>query len=289
MGWRTVVIEKPCKLSYCNGHMLVRGEKDVSVYVQEMDSLIVATTQCVASMVLLCELLKNKVNVFFCDEKHNPHSQIVPLYGCHNSSGKIAEQLLWDEETKAETFKLIVKRKILNQSAMLKKAGMERESLMLTEYADDVRSGDSTNREGFAAKVYFNALFGMEFSRSQTCAVNAALDYGYAILLSCFNREVVSAGYLTQSGIKHCNEFNNFNLSCDLIEPFRVIIDDYVYFNHPDNTLTGEYKRALIGLMQKRIMLEKEYYLSDAIGIYVRRMTQAIRDGNVGSVVQYAF
>lgn len=59
MGWRTVVIESPCRLSYKNEHTLIRGEKDISVYIPEIDTLLVATTQCVTSAVLICELLKN--------------------------------------------------------------------------------------------------------------------------------------------------------------------------------------------------------------------------------------
>ena len=58
---------------------------------------------------------------------------------------------------------------------------------------------DSTNREGHAAKVYFNALFGMSFTRSADTPVNAALNYGYSIILSAFNREVAAADILRSS------------------------------------------------------------------------------------------
>ena len=40
------------------------------------------------------------------------------------------------------------------------------------------------------AKVYFNGLFGMEFTRSADTVTNSALNYGYALLLSVFNREI---------------------------------------------------------------------------------------------------
>ncbi len=289
MGWRTVVIESPCRLSYKNEHMLIRGEKDISVYIPEIDTLLVATTQCVTSAVLICELLKNKVNVVFCDEKHDPSSQLISLAGSYNSSGKIAEQMAWTSENKAAAFGAVIRRKILNQAAMLKKAAKHKESEMLIAYASDLQENDATNREGFAAKVYFNSLFGPDFTRDRTCTVNAALNYGYTVLLSCFNREVVSAGYLTQLGIRHRNDMNPFNYSCDLIEPFRVIVDEYVYFSPPGAFLTSEYKRQLVSLLQKKVKLEKEYYLSDAIGIFVRRMSQAVRDGNVAGVVQYEF
>jgi CRISPR-associated endonuclease Cas1 subtype II len=85
--------------------------------------------------------------------------------------------------------------------------------------------GDKTNREGHAAKVYFNALFGKDFSRKQLNDINAGLNYGYSIILSMFSREIVKNGCITQIGIKHSNYFNQYNLASDLMEPFRVIID----------------------------------------------------------------
>lgn len=269
--------------------MLIRGEKDISVYIPEIDTLLVATTQCVTSAVLMCELLKNKVNIVFCDEKHNPFSQLLSLAGSYNSSGKIAEQMAWTTENKTAAFDALIRQKILNQASMLKKAEKHAESEMLIGYAADLKENDVTNREGFAAKVYFNSLFGPDFTRDRICSVNAALNYGYTVLLSCVNREVVAAGYLTQLGIHHRNDMNSFNYSCDLIEPFRVIVDEYVYFSPPDSFLTSEYKREIVSLLQKKVKLEKEYYLSDAIGIFVRRMSQAVRDGNISAVVQYEF
>lgn len=287
MGWRTVIIEKPCRLSYRNAHMIVRGETDTEVYIQEIDSIVIETTQCVMSAVILQELINNKVNIIFCDSKHNPHSQLLSLYGCYNSSKKIAEQVSWSEENKELAVQILIRQKILNQSALLKKVGKIKESEMLVGYAKDIQQDDKTNREGFAAKVYFNALFGKEFIRETPCLINSALDYGYIVLLGCFNREVVANGYLTQFGVKHCNEFNPFNLSCDLIEPFRVIIDDFVFFNPPKEELDSQYKHSLVSVLQKKVLYEKEYYLTDVVGVFVRRMMSAIANGALGSVPQY--
>ncbi len=75
-----------------------------------------------------------------------------------------------------------------------------------------IRTLDSTKREGHAAKVYFNALFGMDFTRADDNPINAALNYGYSMILSAINREITAAGYLTQIGIFHQNTFNPFNL-----------------------------------------------------------------------------
>lgn len=149
---------------------------------------------------------------------------------------------------------------------------------MLEKYIDEVEFYDSTNREGHAAKVYFNALFGKDFSRSDDSNLNAALNYGYSILLSSINRQVVSNGYITQIGIFHDNMFNQFNLSSDLIEPWRAIVDDYVY-NSVKKIFDQEQKFELINLLNKEITIDnKRTRVNQAIDIYVRSIFDALNN-----------
>ena len=159
---------------------------------------------------------------------------------------------------------------------------------MLFSYAEEVAPKDVTNREGFAAKVYFNALFGNDFIRGARDPLNYALDYGYTVLLSCFNREVVSCGYLTQLGLGHKNEFNPFNFSCDLIEPFRVIVDEFIYAVKP-TVFDTEYRRKLVKLLSRKIRYGKEYYLTDAISVYVRNVAECIKSGDMEKLKLYEF
>ena len=108
----------------------------------------------------------------------------------------------------------------------------------------------------------------MDFSRSAEVPVNAALNYGYSILLSAFNREIVANGYFTQLGICHNNMFNQFNLSSDLMEPFRVLVDRYVYFMKLDK-FTSEEKQKLINLLNDEVIIDtKRNYVNNAIKIY---------------------
>ena len=127
----------------------------------------------------------------------------------------------------------IVSEKIRNQQRFLEDLG-KKENVMLAEYIKEIQPGDTTNREGHAANVYFNAVFGMDFSRSLDIPINAALNYGYGIILSTFNREIVSNGYITQLGLFHDNMFNQFNLGSDLMEPFRILVDRKVYEMKPE-------------------------------------------------------
>ena len=171
---------------------------------------------------------------------------------------------------------------------LLRKYGFDDRAEMLEEYVAEIELDDVGNREGHAAKVYFNTLFGKEFNRDKDCFVNAALNYGYSIVLSDINRAVVACGRSTQIGINHRNEFNEFNFSCDLIEPFRVIVDEYV-FNQGARKFDKDYKFALVGLLNKRVKLDREYSLHDAIGVYVKNVTDSLDKSRSDTLLLYKF
>lgn len=257
MGWRSIIVDTPSKISFKNNYIVITGTDNHMIHISEIDLLMVSTTQATMTAHALCELNKAKVRTVFCDEKRNPYGEITGYYGCHNVSKKTSLQIKWDDIGKTAMFTNIIRQKIKNQSALLAKLGMIYQSETLSLYVEELQPNDITNREGFAAKVYFNALFGKEFTRGEFNETNAALDYGYTILLSAINRAVVNCGCLTQLGLKHCNEYNQFNLSCDIIEPFRVIVDEYVYENF-GRILDKDYKFELVNLLNKQVIFYKE-------------------------------
>jgi CRISPR-associated endonuclease Cas1 subtype II len=196
MSWRVVVVSKRCKLEYKLGYLVCRGEELKKVFIEEISTLIVESTAVALTTALLNELIKNKVNIIFCDEKHNPQSQLVSLYGRYDCSGILKKQLQWSDKATTDVWTMIVKLKIEKQMQFLQELNCEQAQL-LQGYIQDIQGGDLTNREGHSAKVYFNALFGIGFKRGDSTFVNSALNYGYAVLLSAFNREIVSLGYNT--------------------------------------------------------------------------------------------
>ena len=227
MSWRTVVVSSSAKLDYQLGFMVIRKQDVVKIHISEISVVLIETTAVSLTAALLSELTKKKVKVIFCDEKRNPSSELTPYYGCHDTSMKIRRQMEWTADTKAAVWTEIVSDKIRKQAEHLSEYDRD-EADMLFHYITEIHFGDETNREGHAAKVYFNALFGMDFSRSAENSTNAALNYGYGIILSAFNREIVANGYITQIGLFHDNMFNQFNLGSDLMEPFRPLVDQVV-------------------------------------------------------------
>lgn len=286
MSWRTVVVSSNAKLDYQIGYMVVRGEKTTKIHLNEIDMLIVESTAVSMTSYLLSELMKNKIKVVFCDEKRNPCSELVSYYGSHDTSSKIRKQIEWTKDDKDHIWTEIVSEKIKQQALMLQRYQKE-EANMLFEYMEEVEFGDITNREGHAAKVYFNTLFGKKFTRTDENPINAALNYGYGIILSIFNREIVSSGYLTQIGLFHDNMFNQFNLSSDLMEPFRPLVDQLVVELKPEKFETEE-KRKMLELLNKEVEIcGRMEVVTNAIKIYCRSVFDALNDRDISLIRFY--
>lgn len=286
MSWRTVVVSTHSKLEYKMGYLVCRNEQVQKVHLSEISTLIVESTAVSFTAALVCELIKNKISVVFCDEQHNPHSQLLPMNGSHDASKKLKAQIEWDESIRADVWTEIVANKIYQQAKHLKDLDCEQAQLLFS-YIEELQPCDASNREGHAAKVYFNAIFGLSFSRNKQCFINSALDYGYAIVLSAFNRTVVANGYNTQIGLFHRNEFNPFNFSCDLMEPFRIIVDRVV-FSMKGDVFDVESKRILQNIPNMKVFITgKEYSVIDAIGIYCKSVFNALCTGDLSQICFY--
>ncbi len=287
MSWRIVVISNSAKLEYKMDYMIVRQSEITKIHLSEISMLIVESTAVSLTAGLLSELTKRKIKVIFCDEKRNPSSELVSYYGSHDTSAKVRQQVGWTAEIKKMMWTEIVSEKIRNQQRFLEDLG-KKEKVMLTEYLKEIQPGDTTNREGHAAKVYFNAVFGMDFSRSLDIPINAALNYGYGIILSTFNREIVSNGYITQLGLFHDNMFNQFNLGSDLMEPFRILVDRKVYEMKPEK-FEEEEKLQLVNILNQEVTIDgKRNYVVNAIKIYCKSVFDAINDNDVSLIRFYS-
>lgn len=257
--------------------MLVRKEDDTAkVHLSEISSVILQTMQVNLSAYLLAELAKNKISLVICDDKSNPVGQYLPLHGAHNCSKRVIEQLAWGEPIKKRVWQRVVKDKIKQQARFLEERDYIKEARIAYSAGKEVRSGDTTNREAHVARIYFAGLFGTSFNRDLDCPINAALNYGYAILLSMVNREIVSRGFLTQYGICHRNEYNQFNLACDLMEPFRPAVDKVVVDSLAVD-FDSEMRRLLGGLANRGVYYRGgSYRLGSVVSLYIQDCLNAL-------------
>lgn len=285
MSFRTVVIEKRSKLDLRMGYLVIRQEDDIKrVFLDEINTLIVENPACCVTGCLLVELISRKIKVIFCDEKHSPCAELFPCYGHGEAAGKLQEQIHWDNEFCQTLWTCIVVEKIRNQALYLLEKSKNNEAEMLLGYIKDIQPGDSSNREGHAAKVYFNAILKNGCRRGDGSVIDSALNYGYSVLLSAISREIVSCGYSTQLGIAHHNTFNHFNLSCDLMEPFRVFVDRWVDACDFCNFESAEKHKILEIFNQPFYINGENRRLDDAIMIYTRSIFKAITNRDINQI-----
>lgn len=279
MSWRTIVISKRAKLDLQLGYMVVRSEEITKIVLSEIAVLLIESTAVSLTASLLAELIKRKVKVIFCDEKRNPLAKLIGYYGSHDTSNKVRKQIIWKQQIKEAIWTEIVCEKIKKQKEFLEFLEKE-EAKLLSLYLKEMNWNDETNREGHAAKVYFNALFGLGFTRTDDNYQNAALNYRYSILLSSFNREIVANGYLTQLGIFHDNMFNPFNLASDLMEPFRILVDREVY-KMEIYQFEQEEKKQLLNILNSEVLIDgRRQYVSNAIKIYTKSVFDALNEND---------
>ena len=288
MSWRTVIVTGCAKLDYKMDYLVVRKKDETyRIHLSEISNLIIESTGVSLTTMLMCELVKKKVKVVFCDEQHNPSSELTPYYGCHDTSVKIRYQIAWKNGIKSQVWTEIVSEKIRQQMEHLYDLDKIEQANLLGEYIKEIKIGDTTNREGHAAKVYFNGLFGLDFTRSEDNPINAALNYGYSIILACFNREIVANGYMTQLGLFHENQFNKFNLASDFMEPFRILVDRKVY-NMKMDCFEHDEKMEMYSILNDQVYIDgKLHYVNNAIKIYCKSLFDALNNRDISLIRMY--
>ncbi len=201
---------------------------------------------------LLVKLAENKIPFVVCGANHNPIAFLLPIDGNYRQGAVMDAQAAASLPLNKNLWKDVIKHKILMQAAVLKLYG--KDSLRLLNMAKNVRSGDTDNLEGQAARIYWNSLFGKDFKRDRNQnGINSLLNYGYTILRSATLRYIVSSGLHPTLGIHHQNYLNEARLADDLMEPFRPFVDALVYKLNADRLfeISSETKKILVSFLAR--------------------------------------
>ena len=279
-GWQIVSVDSRANLSLKDSNLIIKKDSgDNIVPLSQIKTLVINSQQCSLTVPLINELSNEGIKLILCDSKHNPCCEMLPKENGFSNPGIVIKQAKWDEYYKDQVWMDIVKNKIMCQINNLIEC-CSFYPVKMMDYYRNVTPGDKFNMEGQAARLYFNTLFGTGFNRRDLSDINGALNYGYTVLLSNINRIVSSHGYNLTLGINHHSMRNPYNLSCDIIEPFRVVIDKIVFHNQ-GRQLDNEYKAELISSLNKSIKYEgKEYKIDDAIEIYFKRIVDVLNNSN---------
>lgn len=284
MGFRSLLIENELKISLRLGNVVITKEgEDIWLPINDVNIIVVDTPKVTISSRILCALAEAGICIVICDHHHLP----VGYYGAydnHSRSSKILKMQI--EKSVADTdalWKEIVTAKIENQAEVITRLIGREAGDGIRRYISDIQPGDPSNREGHAARQYFNLYGGSGFSRrNDDMILNSGLNYGYAIVRSYLAKVCVSVGLNTQIGIHHRNEYNRFNLVDDLLEPIRPFVDLYVIqLMKEEEYFKPEHRRKLVNLLNHMVKYKnKKMYLSNALEDYVEQAANWFADSN---------
>ncbi len=282
MAFRVLLIENEVDVHLKLHNIVISkvGEEDIWIPVDDVSTIVLDNLMIRLTTRMLAQLAEAGVGVIVCDQEHLPIG-FYSGYDKHSRSSKVLGFQIRSDCLYDVVWARIVRSKIMNQMKALVALGKGEAEIYdrLQDFARNVVPGDITNRESYAAKVYFNTLMGVSFSRGNPdILLNSGLDYGYSIIRSYLARLCVAYGLNTQIGIHHRNEYNRFNLVDDLMEPFRPMVDIYAY-----EILEGEeyfkigHRRELVNVLNHTIRyMGKEMYLCNAMEEYVQQYASVI-------------
>ncbi|MCZ0703537.1 CRISPR-associated protein Cas1 [Natronobacillus azotifigens] len=291
MSWRIVYIEEAEEMKlYLDNLKVVKEDQEVLIPLSDIHTIIVDNSKTVVTGRLMNKLTDYHILLIFCDESHKPNVFSLGMYSHYRVYGVLNQQLKWDEHLRGEMWKKIVKLKIHNQMTILEYLDKDKDAIgKMNALSRDVAFADETNREGHAAKVYFNALFGDQFHRQQSAidAYNSALNYGYIVLRACFTKTIVAYGLHPAYGIGHRNQFNAFNLADDCMEIFRPVIDLWVYLTVSDTDfLDREMKQNLIRRLSAKVTIGGERHtVLNAIDLYIQSFIKSMNNEDLDKLV----
>lgn len=229
---RTLVFSNPISLSLKNSQLVLAFKDDpdnkMTIPIEDIGVVIIENQQVSITIPLMNALVEGNVQVVVCNDRGMPSAMLQSFEGNNLQGENLRNQMDAGEVMKKQMWKQIVEAKIRNQAALLDKVGQD--GNILKQYYQNVKSGDTDNKEGIAARRYFTELFGESFLRDRTLpGINVLLNYGYTILRAATARALVSSGLLPAIGIFHHNRSNAFPLADDMMEPYRPYVDEIVY------------------------------------------------------------
>ena len=251
---RTLFFSTPYHLSLKNAQIVARSQDipDVqkTIPIEDVGFIVLEHQQTIITLPLLAALSENNVAVIFCGSNYMPTSMLMNLDSNHTQGESFRYQIDASEPLKKNLWKQIVEAKIRNQAALLSKLGKDGDKLR--PFYMNVKSGDTDNREGAAARIYWSELFGTDFTRERGGDTpNSLLNYGYTILRAATARSLMGSGLLPSFGLFHRNRYNSFPLADDVMEPYRPFVDEIVFdlYANGEEDLTKEVKAQILKLL----------------------------------------
>lgn len=261
---RTIEISQAAAyLSIQHDQLLLRRDDQVvgSIPCEDIGVVLVDHPQTSYSHAALTRLAEIDATLVVCGRNHLPVAILLPLADHSEVVRRVKDQIFASKPLCKKLWKQLIQAKIRASAMNLPKNIPARSKLL--SLARQVRSGDPTNIEAQAARIYWGNWLPEEslFRRDvDGDGLNCLLNYGYAIVRAAIARALVAAGLLPSLGLKHSNRSNAFALADDLIEPLRAIVDDRAreLFRQGFVKLHTEAKSGMLKLLAEDVRLGDE-------------------------------
>ena len=283
MAYRNIFVANKSTLKLKSNQLIINNGEEYSFPIEDIRSILIDDCYSVLSAKLIAKLADDGVCVIVCNYKHSPSAMLLPIGSYCRANKRINLQVSQSQPKLKKIWQEIVVAKIENQAKCLELNQCDN-SKKLFDIAKTVLSGDTSNREGYAARLYFKSLFGDDFTRDDENVVNAGLNYGYAIIRSYISKTLVAYGLEPSLGIHHKNQLNAFNLADDIIEPFRPIVDNYIAQNIAEwgEELYTPQKAELLLLLNSAVNVDgKRHSLANAIDLMVQSIIASFENNSV--------
>ncbi|MCB1550525.1 MAG: type II CRISPR-associated endonuclease Cas1 [Alphaproteobacteria bacterium] len=257
------MIQNAARLSLNKGQVLLQNnDGDYTFPLEDIAAILLESPQVSLTSSLLAKCQDGGVPLITCDDTHIPNGVLLPFLP-HSRQSKVARmQIAWSEPFKKRLWQRVVQTKISNQAKCLKTCKGAEIATRIFALSKLVESGDVGNVEAQAAREYWTRLFGDDFRRDGYGSINAALNYGYAVLRAFVARSQVAYGLLPTFGIHHDNELNAFNLTDDMMEVFRPLADRRIFIMQKegqfseDGNLSKENRAHLAALANELCVID---------------------------------
>ena len=288
MTWKTIIVRQSSYLFLKNNqlHFYQDDEERKGAFpLKDINCVIIEKTQTKISLPLLNALVKANIYVIFCNEKHDPNGVILPFMNYFQPLSVLHLQLEMGKNLKKQMWTRLIKMKIQNQIQVCENLGVD-PALIAKQQSllENLQFNDATNHEGISAHLFFKALYGSSFVRHTDDGINAALNYGYKLLLSALSRTIVKNGLLNYLGIHHIGKTNHFNLASDLMEPFRPLVDYFVSQMGEEigNSLIYNQRLKLLRLFHTKIQIQaQKHTVLNAIELLIQNFLQTLKQNEI--------
>lgn len=280
MGYRVIFLTNPARLYVKNQQLVIDNGDVFKVPLEDIECIAIDSMQITMNSYLLSRLSEYAITLYVTDKTHHPCGTFLPLLRHSRHLSVLKNQLEMTLPNKKKLWKQIVCQKIENQATVLKLCGID-EWKSIDVLKNMVKSGDPDNMEAVAASKYFKLLFGKNYTRTQDNFINPKLNYGYSILKSTISKYLIVYGYEPSLGIFHKSNLNSFNLSDDIIEPFRPIVDLYVKKIALKDEIDTHTKASLVNLLNCDLIIDNKLFAcAKAIELTIKSLSSWYNDKN---------